>query len=1055
MRKGLWGLRSAASRALRLVMVLAGVVAAGLLHAAPHVTGTIEGKLSDGALWEARVPPQWNGTVLLFSHGYSPRLRSPELAPPGVEGWLLRHGYALLASSYSKPGWALAEAVPDQLAALDAFSARVGKPKRTIAWGASMGGLVTVDLAETHPQRFAAALPECGSLAGSIGMMNEALDGAFAFKTLLAPHSAIRLVDTGDDQSNTARVDAVLKSAMQTPHGRARIALAAALAQIPPWTVRDSKEPAPGDPGAQLSQIAAAFAMGVFLPRADQETRAGGVFSSNARVDYRRQLALSGQRAWVEHWYREAGLDLDRDLATLDAAQRISASPGAVAYMRAHYVPSGELRIPMLSMHTLGDGMTVPTQQQSYDTVVRAAGHGDNLAIAWVRRAGHCNFTPAEQIAALETLTDRLDDGAWHASARQLNRRARRSGLGESAFVEHRSAPFLRPCTQQELCAPSEASRMSVGLRRQAAGQVSSLQASASYDPPKRYDGLADSSLYVRSYDGTRLAITVHRPTKGGQPADVRMPVIVTQDRTDAPPGTVQRMRYYTDRGYVWVSQDRRGTGASFGVRMGFITRQDLRDAAAVIEWAGGQRFSNGNVVALGCSNQGLWQYGVAALHPKHLVAIAPACSSPQFFDDGISRNGIPLFPAGARPYSGECGAAGNHLPGHGRPVPVAKPVDADVHGTLLAAAEKQHRCDAPFLGQYWLNMPRDGYDAYARYRPGIVDSPISYAAQIGHSGVAILQLGGWYDAALAGQLEGQRLWGGELILGPWVHGNFIAPGPDFPDGTRNLDAETLRWFDHFAKGADNGAGRSGVLYYTVNARQGSHWQWVSHWPPPGESSRTYYLTPGGLATAPSAADAAPAVYAPRNVSWFDGHYQPLGRSWNGDMSATDAESLEETSASLAVDTQITGTPVAHLWISADAPDENVFAVLEDVSPSGRSTYITDGRLRASWRKLGSPPWGQSPEHWHPGHAKDIVPLTPGEPTELVFDFYPTSYVVRAGDRLRVSLATSLGKPWQAPPLDGGKPVTLTVYRDANHPSAITLPVLAPKAGTRLRVHTG
>ncbi len=1033
-----------AGRALRVVMILAGMLPVGLLHAAPRATGAIEGKLADGALWRAGVPPQWNGTVLLFSHGYAPRLRPPELAPPGVEGWLLRHGYALLASSYSKPGWALAEAVPDQIAALDAFSARFGKPERTIAWGASMGGLVTVDLAETHPQRFTAALSECGSLAGSMGMMNEALDGAFAFKTLLAPHSAIRLVDSGDDRTNTARVEAVLKTALQTPQGRARVALAAALAQIPPWTVPDAKEPPPGDFPAQLSQIAAAFAMGVFLPRADQEKRAGGVFSSNAGIGYRRQLALSGRRAWVGHWYREAGLDLDRDLATLEAAPRIPASPGAVAYMRAHYAPSGELRIPMLSMHTLGDGMTVPSQQHAYDTAVRATGHGANLAMAWVQRAGHCNFTPAEQIAALETLTNRLDEGSWQASARRLNERAQRTGLGASAFIEHRSAPFLRPCTQHELCAPVEAGHASPGVSRPAVDPVLAPLASASYDPPKRYGGVADSSLYIRSYDGTRLAITVQRPTTGGQPVDTRMPVIVTQDRTDAPLGTAQRMRYYTDRGYVWVSQDRRGTGASFGVQTGFVTRQDLRDAAAVIEWAGAQRFSNGKVVTLGCSNQGLWQYGVAALHPKYLVAIAPACASPQFFDDGISRNGIPLFPAAARPYSGECGAAGNHLPEHERPAPVAKPVDADVNGTLLAAARKQQRCDAPFLGQYWLNMPRDGNDSYARYRPGIVDSPISYAAQIGRSGVAILQLGGWYDAAPAGQLEGQRLWGGELVLGPWVHGNFIAPGLDFPDGTRNLDAETLRWLDHFAKGIDNGAGRSGVLYYTVNAREGSNWQWVSHWPPPGRSSRTYYLTPGGLATAPSRADAAPAVYAPRNVRWFDGRYQALGRSWNGDMSATDAESLAETSASLAADTQIMGTPVAHLWISADGPDVNVFAVLEDVSPSGRSTYVTDGRLRASWRRLGPPPWGQSPEHWHPGYAQDIAALTPGKPTELVFDFYPTSYVVRAGDRLRVSLATSLGKPFQAPPLDGGKPVTLTVYRDASHPSAITVPVAAP-----------
>lgn len=1031
--------------ALALVLLTAGLLPAGLLQAAPRAGTSIEGQLADGALWRARVPAPWNGTLLLFSHGYSPRVMRPALAPPGVESWLLRRGYALLASSYSTPGWALAEAVPDQLAALGAFSARFGKPKRTIAWGQSMGGLVTVALAETHPRRFAAALPECGSLAGSLGMMNEALDGAFAFKTLFAPGSGIRLVDTGNDRANAARVAAVLRTAMRTPQGRARIALAAALAQIPPWTVANSPQPSADDPAAQLSQIAAAFVMGVFLPRADQEKRAGGVFSWNTGVDYRRLLALSGRRAWVERWYREAGLDLDHDLAVLNATPRISATPGAVAYMRAHYAPSGELRIPMLSMHTLGDGMTVPTQQQAYDTTVRAAGDGANLAVAWVRRAGHCNFTPAEQVAALETLTDRLDAGAWRASAEQLNQRAQRTGLGQSAFVEHRSAPFLRPCPQREACVGLKSERVAAAARGIGAAGGADMPTSASYDPPRRYDGLADTSLYIRSDDGTRLAITVHRPTHYGRLATARMPVIVTQDRTGAPPGTAQRMRYYTDRGYVWVSQDRRGTGASFGVQTGFVTRQDWRDGKAVIEWAGAQPFSNQKVVTLGCSNQGLWQYGVATLHPKYLVAIAPACASPRFFDDAISRDGIPMFPFAAKPYAGQCGLVGNPMPGPMRPAGAVKPVDGDTDGVLLAAARKQQRCDAPFLGQYWLDMPRDGFDAYARNRPGVADTPISYAAQIGRSGIAILQLGGWYDAAVAGQLEGERLWGGLTILGPWVHGNFVARGLDFRHGTLDLRAETLRWFDHFAKGIDDGAGASGILYYTVNAPDGSHWHRVSRWPPPGQSGRTYYLTQAGLSVEPPAADGASAEYVSRPVRWFDGRYQPLGRSWKGDMSATDAESLAETSAPLATDTEITGTPSAHLWIAANAPDVNVYAVLEDVSPDGRSTYVTDGRLRASWRKLAPPPWGESPEHWHPGYARDIVPLPPGKPTELIFDFYATSYVVRAGHRLRVSLATSLGKPWEAPPLARGKRVTLTVYRDARHPSAITIPVVGPR----------
>ncbi len=65
-------------------------------------------------------------------------------------------------------------------------------------------------------------------------------------------------------------------------------------------------------------------------------------------------------------------------------------------------------------------------------------------------------------------------------------------------------------------------------------------------------------------------------------------------------PDALRQIRYFTDRGYAWVAQDRRGTGASFGVEAGFVNEFDAKDAKAVIEWAGAQSFSNERVVALG-----------------------------------------------------------------------------------------------------------------------------------------------------------------------------------------------------------------------------------------------------------------------------------------------------------------------------------------------------------------------------------------------------------------------------------------------------------------------
>src|SRR5260370_21997818 len=72
------------------------------------------------------------------------------------------------------------------MAVLDVFQSLVGTPTHTIAWGHSLGGMITAGLVQEHPERFTAALPMCGVLAGGVGLWNEALDEAFAFNTLLA-----------------------------------------------------------------------------------------------------------------------------------------------------------------------------------------------------------------------------------------------------------------------------------------------------------------------------------------------------------------------------------------------------------------------------------------------------------------------------------------------------------------------------------------------------------------------------------------------------------------------------------------------------------------------------------------------------------------------------------------------------------------------------------------------------------------------------------------------------------------------------------------------------
>ena len=546
---------------------------------------------------------------------------------------------------------------------------------------------------------------------------------------------------------------------------------------------------------------------------------------------------------------------------------------------------------------------------------------------------------------------------------------------------------------------------------------------------------LLEHSEYIDSFDGTRLAVTVFRPARGGERVEGRFPVIVTQDRGEA--GERARTRqFFVDHGYVVVAQDRRGTGASFGTQTGFVTREDLRDAKAVIEWAARQDFSTGAVGAMGCSNQGVWQYGVAALRPAGLKAIAPACASPAFFDDAVSLNGVPMFELRKAPYDATCPDAGGS-----EPASPARPVDSDVDGAMLREALATRGCTAPMLGQYWLNMPRDGWNAFGVYRPAIEDSPITGWREIRDSGVAILQLGGWFDAAVAGQLLGQSLWGGRVIMGPWVHGNRSPVGATFPAGQLDLNGEMLAWFDRHLKGLATDRPTTGIAYYVVNAAAGEEWRQSSSWSEAGGTPTRYFLHGSALSREAPGTDASQAPLPGEGVRWFDGRYAPLARWWDGDMAGTDRLSLTHTSAPLTHDTEVIGTPVARLWIASDDPDLNLYAVVEDVAPDGRSSYVTDGRLRASWRAVADPPWGATGANWHRGLAQDLRALEPGAPTELVFDLFPIAYRFRAGHRIRLALTTSIGQAYQQPPSAGATLPEAVLLADPQHASAIELPL--------------
>ncbi|MDN0194006.1 hypothetical protein [Streptomyces sp. S.PNR 29] len=445
--------RTACAAALLLAVTAFPTSAA----AATPTTGHIEGRLPSGATYTMDVPGAWNGTVLLYSHGYTPAgAPNPARDAPddATKALLLDRGYALIGSSYATTGWAVTDAVPDQLATLTVFTDRFGKARRTIAWGTSYGGLVTTAIAERHADRIDGSLSLCGLVHGGVANWNNTLDPVFALKTLLAPDADIPLTDLPDQTSATDAANALtaaVDSAQSTAAGRARIALAAALHNIPVWNQPTQTPPAGTDwDGQQANQYEAVkglLKVAAFNWRQEAESRAGGSMSWNTGVDYQALLSRSSVRKEVAELYRKAGLSLRADLATLNRAPRISADPAAVAWMSRTSSFTGKLTKPQFSVHTTGDAL-VPVQTESaLRRAVTAAGSSALLRQAYVDNAGHCTFSPAEQLAALHTLEDRLTTGTWHGTTpAALNTRAAAADPTTPArYVPYHPTPYLRP----------------------------------------------------------------------------------------------------------------------------------------------------------------------------------------------------------------------------------------------------------------------------------------------------------------------------------------------------------------------------------------------------------------------------------------------------------------------------------------------------------------------------------------------------------------------------------------------------------------------------------
>lgn len=387
----------------------------------------------DGAKYAIKLPQRWNGTLLLYSHGYRFAAPSPPNFDPVETGAqvsstdtdgtasdplsasLLSAGYALAGSSYKSNGWAVADGVKAGTDLHDKFVKLVGTPKRTYVWGDSLGGLVTQLIAETHPDWVDGAAPMCGVLAGPNHNFDAALDVAFTVKLLIDPQLKLVNYTSQEDASSNWQhaAEAVQKAAADVAGGgTAKVMFIASLVDAPTATATYDGHDLPSQVKARAESLLTALAFGT-SGRYELEQRVGGNPSESA-AEYSSRIDTA-EAALIS----TVGGDPAALQQELVHAPRITANPTARAAFEALGDPTGKLTVPTVTMHTEQDPLVLVQNETVFAGRVRAEQRSGQLVQLYVRPpatysetekapygAGHCRFSDGQRLGLVKVLDD-------------------------------------------------------------------------------------------------------------------------------------------------------------------------------------------------------------------------------------------------------------------------------------------------------------------------------------------------------------------------------------------------------------------------------------------------------------------------------------------------------------------------------------------------------------------------------------------------------------------------------------------------------------------------
>ena len=378
-----------------------------------------QGTTSDGAPYAMQVPANFNGTVLLYSHGYRPNVAVPVGIPgfggytvnntpetaPGQSGanlaptqYLLTQGFALMGSGFSRQGWNLDAAVATNVELIDAFKKKFTTTTKVVAWGQSLGGIITQTLAEKYPDLISAAAPLCmaDNVSAELTMAGDFLWGT---KVLFNPaikggnYSAgaagyveamtdLKLFFTvlGELQAKLGEpVAANSWPSTSSPAGKAlgaagiparsALLLLGLAAGIPTQSTSFDSITGPDNLGpslklaypsailpalAVLENGANAGALAV-LALHDVESQVGGAVFDNSATDYSARVAESSV---VFNLGLSGNAAIEAMLGVLKASPRFTANPDAVAKLNKLGATTGKIAVPTIFMTGVADPIT-------------------------------------------------------------------------------------------------------------------------------------------------------------------------------------------------------------------------------------------------------------------------------------------------------------------------------------------------------------------------------------------------------------------------------------------------------------------------------------------------------------------------------------------------------------------------------------------------------------------------------------------------------------------------------------------------------------------------